>query len=212
MAPTLTKKILIGFLSLIIIGFCVFYWLDIIDLTTFVASILGCLLFIVLNVMQVKKESKKLFAKLIAESEKLFEKNELKGAMAIYERILKAKPDYYDAVIGMGRSCEGLREFEKSEEVLKKAIELQPKGYRGHLFLGSTYFHAGKMLEARDSMKRAHDLKPDASLVYYYLGHIHEVFKDNNDAIENYKKYLELKPDSTHKGEVKEKIKKLQTS
>jgi tetratricopeptide (TPR) repeat protein len=209
MLATLNKIILIALIALMTIGLCILYGTGVIDRDTFIATVLGCLLFIILNVSQIKKELDGVIKKLMIDSEKLVERNQHKAAKANYLRILKARPNHYDALIAMGRLCDSLRDLEESERAFKKAIDLKPSEYSSHLLLGITYFHAGKMLDAKDAINRAMALNQDAPEIYYYLGHIHQIFKDNEEAIQSYRKYLQLKPDTRRKEEIEEKIKSL---
>lgn len=211
MITTVNKKILIGLLCLLAVGQCILYFSGILDQTTFIALILGSLLFITLNISQARSETKGLIKKLMNESEKLLENSEMRAAKRNFQIILQARPRNSEALIGLGRAYTGMLQPAEAEKSFRKVMQLDPDDYRPYLLIGIARYRACKPLEARDMLTKAMELKRDVPEIYYYLGHIYDSFKDNSEAIEYYETYLLLRPDSPHKEEIKEKIKKLQT-
>lgn len=66
-------------------------------------------------------------------------------------------------------------EYAESEELLKKAIEINPNNSGVYLLLGRCYHGQGKYALAEEAFKKAIELNPENSYAYYILG---ETYKE----------------------------------
>lgn len=95
------------------------------------------------------------------------------------------------------------REFAKAEEILKKAIEINPENYKAHLELGMCYKYQGTYAKAEEIFKKAIEINPRRVQAYFELGVYYKEQRKFDKAegvykkiIEMYKKDLETNPDN----------------
>ena len=67
----------------------------------------------------------------------LAKKDEYTGAIAEFQKALKANPKYYEALIALGLTQQQIQDSASAAETFKKAVVLRPKSAEPHLLLGS---------------------------------------------------------------------------
>lgn len=145
----------------------------------------------------------------MSDKEKLFEKaknlvknEEFEKAIKIFEDLYQEKPNIdiknnlIDAMFAFGGylNDEYVLEYQKSINIFKRIIDLDPENYKAHYNLGIAYFNLNQFDEALNSYENAISIKPDYKHGYYNIGLLHETTESLEDAIRAYEKALEIDP------------------
>ena len=85
-------------------------------------------------------------------------------------------------------------EYEKSMELFRRIILLEPANYKAYYNLGISYYNLGRFEDALDAYKTAIKVNPNYKHGYYNIGLLHESTGDFQKAVEAYKKALEIDP------------------
>lgn len=94
----------------------------------------------------------------------------------------------------LGQSLESEEKLEQSENIYRRAIELDPNYSWCHHYLGKVLEKQGKLQEAITAYSQAIELYPNFSWSYFNLGNILERLGDLNRAIDLYQKAIALYP------------------
>ena len=86
-------------------------------------------------------------------------------------------------------------EYEKSKELFRRIIELEPTNYKAYYNLGISYFNLEFFEDALNAYKKALNINPNYKHGYYNIGLLYESTGDFQKAVEAYKKALEIDPD-----------------
>ena len=114
----------------------------------------------------------------------------------IYKKVFKKSSDvslkkdapYYDLFYHtQGR--------ENREEMLKKAVELNPKDYMAYVQLGAFYHTQNKLEKAEEMLKKAVELNPENDRAYVGLGLVYKEQNMLKKAEEMFEKAIERNPD-----------------
>ena len=169
----------------------------------------GCLLFIVLNIIDRKNQLKKLGDTLLAKGEERYKKGEVKGAIRDFEKVLELKGSNYRAYIGLSQSYRGMNEYKRCMEYAKKALEMKSDSAYALFLIGISMFRQEYPDAAIKNLENALQISPDLAEACFMLGEINTSLGHKEEAIRHYTKYLDqCKDDKTIKV-LKEKIAKL---
>jgi tetratricopeptide (TPR) repeat protein len=91
-------------------------------------------------------------------------------AIESYLQVIKIKPDFTNAYIGLGKVYFNLQKFEEAADTYKKVIGLDPNYAPGHFSLGAAYIGLNRPKEAIEPLKKALSLQPNLNEARYYLG------------------------------------------
>jgi len=97
---------------------------------------------------------------------------------------------YFESGIGYRR----MGEFDKAEEMFKRAIEMDPRNYRTYIELGWHYCRQEKMDKAEEVFKKSIEINPGNNLAYVELGQLYFDVKKLDKAEETFKKSIEVNP------------------
>ncbi|MEW6327166.1 MAG: tetratricopeptide repeat protein [Thermodesulfobacteriota bacterium] len=111
------------------------------------------------------------------------------------EENLQACPPDVRALSDLGTQYLELGELARAEEVLKKAVELDPTRLRPHFDLGVLYTRQGQWLEALRAFLRAIELDPADASSRYNCGFVLEQLGQKDAALEQYREALAHNPD-----------------
>lgn len=104
----------------------------------------------------------------------------------MFEQCLNICPEYTLGLIGMGLYYYETEDYEKSEEYLKHAYELDPNELQAIICLGNTLIFKGKYREAISLLKKALEIDNRIVDVLYSLGNAYYLLNDIDNAISNY--------------------------
>jgi len=85
----------------------------------------------------------------------------LREAQRDYEKALKLKPGYPEALNNLGAVYYGLKDYRQAEHYYKKAIKLNPKSGRFYSNLGTAYLARGKYKKSAEAYRMAIMLDPN---------------------------------------------------
>jgi tetratricopeptide (TPR) repeat protein len=79
--------------------------------------------------------------------------DDLKAASEYYTKAVQLRPDDPDANIGLAKVMMSLNESQKAEELLKRALELDPTSALAHYRLGILYRQTGRIADAKHELE-----------------------------------------------------------
>lgn len=100
---------------------------------------------------------------------RLLDKNKKANLMRKENKAIKVPREECDAYIDSALSCENRGDYQKAEEMLKRAAEAFPKNYRAHFELGRRYYHKGDHLRCEKNLKKAMAIDPTRHRAYRFL-------------------------------------------
>lgn len=201
--------ILIGVLILMFATLFVLWRYDLVSLPIFIIFGLGCMVFIVLNVIDRKKQLRKVGDSLIEKADKLFAKGEVKGAIRDYEKALKLQGASWGAYLGLGHCYKGMNDYKKTMEYAKKALECKSDSSAALYLMGICMFRQDYHDSAMKYFDNALQLSPDLLDAYMMKGEVCSSLGRFEDAIINYNLYIDKSKDEKIKAVAKEKVEKL---
>jgi tetratricopeptide (TPR) repeat protein len=116
------------------------------------------------------------------------------GAERNYRESLRLRPGHVETMLKLAAIFEDKREYERSEEVLRKIIDLDPRESRAYTGLGMIMYEEGHVADAESmfgAAVRYNRTDPDA---YFHLAQLYQEGGNGDAAIQMYKKVLQLRP------------------
>jgi len=96
--------------------------------------------------------------------------------------------------VELGRAYYSQGKFKEAEEMLQKAIELNPDDEMMYVELGRAYYSQGKFKDAEEMFEKAIDRDPDNRLAYRELGWVYYDQGKFKEAEEIFKQGIKLNP------------------
>ena len=125
----------------------------------------------------------------------LHRQGKLADAERCYGEVLQRQPDHFDALHLLGVIACQTRRTERGVELIKRAIELNPKVAAAHSNLGNALRDLKRPAEALASYDTAIALKPDVAEAHSSRGNALMVLTRPAEALASYDKAIALKPD-----------------
>jgi protein O-GlcNAc transferase len=119
----------------------------------------------------------------------------LTDAKRIYEEILARRPKHFDALHLLGVIACQTRDLNRGEELIGRAIKLEPGNALAHLNRGNALKDLKRFDEAVACYNRAIALKPDLVEAYSNRGNALYYLKRFDEAVASYDKTIALRPD-----------------
>lgn len=125
----------------------------------------------------------------------LHQQGRLEEAAWVYEGVLQARPNHFDALhfLGVVRLQQG--NLEAAVELITRALRREPRSADAHSNLGNVLAELGRHEEAVASYERALALKPDHADALYNRGTALEALNRYEEAVASYDGALALNPD-----------------
>ena len=114
---------------------------------------------------------------------------------AICRQILQAVPDHFDATHFLGLCAQQGGRLDEAQQLLERAIAIDPRSHEAHTNLASVYFVLQKLEAARAAQEKAIALKPNFTPALAGLGSTFLQMNLPEQAIEMYDRAIKLKPD-----------------
>ena len=105
---------------------------------------------------------------------------------------LQKAPDNIDALSALAKTYTDDNKLTEAEELLHRAIELQPRFWRSHDNLGNFLFQVGRYADAVPVYRRSVELTPDNATAYNNLGAALQMVNEFDQAAEALQKSLEI--------------------
>jgi len=115
-------------------------------------------------------------------------------AIGSFQKALEARPNSYEALLGLGQAYEDSARLSEAEATYRRAIAVQPSSWSGYNSLGVFCLIHGRSAEAIPLFKRVVALSPDNARGYSNLGgalHQQDRFEE---ALAAYRKSISLQP------------------
>ncbi|MDT4741028.1 tetratricopeptide repeat protein [Bradyrhizobium sp. WYCCWR 12699] len=114
---------------------------------------------------------------------------------ALCRQILQAIPDHFDATHLLGVCAQQGGRLEEAQQLLERAIAIDPRSHEAQSNLASVYFALQKLEAARACQEKAIALKPNFTPALAGLGNTLLQMSLPEQAIEMYERAIKLKPD-----------------
>ncbi len=121
-------------------------------------------------------------------------KEEWKDAIVAYQQALEKDPDYARSHNNLGNVFRRLREFDKSEYHLTRAVTLQPKNPRMRMNRGLLYTDMERFEQAMEDFNTSLEIQPDVAVVYNSRAYLLEHTGKYRGALRDYVRASELNP------------------
>jgi tetratricopeptide (TPR) repeat protein len=89
-----------------------------------------------------------------------FLRGDYREAAEAFKNALRLRPDYVQALTGLGEALGKLGQSDQAEAALKQAIRIKPDDAGAHFALGSAYADFGNRGAALEEYERLKDLNP----------------------------------------------------
>jgi protein O-GlcNAc transferase len=136
--------------------------------------------------------------KTIQEAVASHRQGNLREAERLYQAVLEAQPDSFDALhfLGILRAQQG--NSEAAVKLISLALARNPRSADAHSNLGNAFQQLGHYKEAIASYDEALAIRPDFSEALYNRGNTLQALKRHDEAIASYDQALAIKPDHAH--------------
>jgi len=120
---------------------------------------------------------------------------DLKAAEAAFLRVTQMEPEYTDGWVNVARARLQEGNMAGAEEMLRKALVLDPKLAKTHFFLGSVLKALGRYDDAIEHTRVAHALYPRDRVVTNQIGRLLFLKRQYKEAIAELEKVLAVDPE-----------------
>ncbi len=134
-------------------------------------------------------------AAALDEAVALHKAGRVREALALYDRVLKARPNEPRALNLSGVASVQLGELGRGVALFEAALEARPDYAEAHNNLGNARKEAGELEAAAAAYGRALELRPDYGEAHYNLGAVYERMGRLSRAAEAYRRAIALMPD-----------------
>lgn len=117
-----------------------------------------------------------------------------RSALTFYRQALDANPGRISAMIGMGRSFEGLGQFGRAERSLRPVLEREPDNEEAALLLGRVLLQQDRPQEALELFDRVRRNNPSQLRAYLGAGVALDSMGNHLQAQDAYRAGLEIDP------------------
>ncbi len=125
----------------------------------------------------------------------LHQQGQFGPAWGIYQQVIAAAPQHFDALHLTGIIAAQARFYDQAVELIGRAVQVQPGNAAAHYNLGNTFGELKRYHEAVASYDRAIALDPAYADPYNNRGNALWSLKQYKAAIESFDKAIALKPD-----------------
>jgi tetratricopeptide (TPR) repeat protein len=132
---------------------------------------------------------------LIQQGLSFHKQGKFKEAQAIYENILTAHPNHFDALQLLGALLTDTNQFTTAVDLLTRAIKLNPNVAVIHSNCGNALFKLKRYDETIASCDKAISIDPNIAEAHSNLGNALHELGHIEQALEKYSKALQIKPD-----------------
>jgi tetratricopeptide (TPR) repeat protein len=122
-------------------------------------------------------------------------RNELRRAVALYERAIELDPDDDKPHYQLIGACAGLREPEHAVALYERRLEAEPKAVREHRFLAQAYLAARAYARALDVVAAGLALSPDDAALIAARGEAKAGLGEVEGALADWRRALQLEPE-----------------
>lgn len=115
-------------------------------------------------------------------------------AVALLEKSVNCKPDYYEAVLELGKVYLNVRKGPDAVQTLERARSLKTDDAQVHQFLGRAYMTTKQNDKGIESLRTAIKIDPEKAEYHYFLAFALDMVGRKNEAVEEYRRAIKLNP------------------
>jgi len=132
---------------------------------------------------------------LLTQAFALHQEGQFVQARLLYQKILKAVPDCYDALHHLGILAAQMGLLDEAVSLLTKAISIKNNDEKAFNNLGLVFQTLGRYAEALENFERAIALNSEYLEAHFNRGNVLQGMGSYDIALEAYKRAIEIKPD-----------------
>ncbi len=117
----------------------------------------------------------------------LDETNKKDTAIVMFNKALKLKPDFYEAMEAYAICLTSQARFKEAREIYVKSLKTFPTSYELYYNIAMLNLQLKEVDKALEAFEKSVELKSDLYTAYYNIGNIYYFKKDYDKAIEAYK-------------------------
>lgn len=133
--------------------------------------------------------------KALIKADRLYANNVTKQATQLYEQILTARPNCYQALNNLGLIMQSSGNIGKAEILFRQAMRADPDAPEAYNNLGNIANTCGRADKALDLYSKALALKPDYYEALFNKGAVYQQLNQLEAAISSYKQALSISPE-----------------
>lgn len=126
---------------------------------------------------------------------KFYQAGKLVDADAVFQKILLARPDHFEALHHLGVIAQQSGNSLRAATLIRRAVEINPSSSPACNNLGVAYKSLGHLEDAEDCFRKALELAPDFAEAWNNLGNLHLDRGDLKQAETCFRQSLASKPD-----------------
>jgi predicted O-linked N-acetylglucosamine transferase (SPINDLY family) len=134
------------------------------------------------------------FAEQYARAQSLQQQGQLASAREVYQEILDAEPDHYDALNAMGVLAGQSKDLRQAIQYFERAITVQPGNSGAHCNRGLALKQLGRPEAALACFDRAIELDPGSAIACYSRAETFRELGRTDEALADYDKAIVINP------------------
>lgn len=128
------------------------------------------------------------------------------GAASVMRKVIESNPNDASALNFLGYMlAEDGRELEEAENLVLRALKLEPRNGGFIDSLGWIYFKKKLFQKSLQTLEKARQLEPDEGVIWEHLGDVLVALGDEKKGLEHYKEALKRKNDPRDQKRIKDK-------
>lgn len=144
------------------------------------------------NVQPMTTEAQELFY----QANSFYEQSQYARALALWDRVLEMKPDFYQVWTNRGVAFNQLKRYEEALASYDQALAIKSDYDMAWSNRGVALRNLGRYQEALDSYEQALKLQPDAFDPWLNRGTVLSGFERFEEALQSFQKATEIRPDA----------------
>lgn len=120
--------------------------------------------------------------------------NQFQMARDAFARVLKARPDYKNAMVGMGQALDGLGDHDAADKYYEEALQINPSFVMAWNSWGMNLVSRRRFNDARHAFESALQYQPDNPEVLQNLGALYDETGDGDHALAYFEKAAAVDP------------------
>ncbi|MBD2293047.1 tetratricopeptide repeat protein [Anabaena sphaerica FACHB-251] len=126
----------------------------------------------------------------------LLQLHRYEDALAVYEKAVNIKPDYFQGWYGQGKALFELKKYQEALTAYDKAIQIKPDYLEAWIGRGFALASLQQYAEAISAFDKALQIKDDFPSVWNAKGDAFRNLRQYDNAIKSYEQAIELQPDN----------------
>ena len=126
------------------------------------------------------------------------QKNNLKEAENLYNKILGIDPNHLESILHLGLLSIQIKNFDRAIQLFNKAIKIHPDHANAYNNLGYIFTELGEYQKAIASYQKAIQIQPDYAEAHYNLGNVFKQLGEFQKAKNCFEKAIQIQPNNAN--------------